>query len=97
MNYGSKGATKMTAGVDIGDNYSYLFVLDNDGGEVVEEGRLRTTPRGPPPSLRLRTEDEDSHRGRHPLELGKPSARRVRSRGTHSQSSQDAADLRPKA
>jgi transposase len=44
MNYGSKGATKMTAGVDIGDKYSYLFVLDNDGGEVVEEGRLRTTP-----------------------------------------------------
>ena len=44
MNYGSKGATKMTAGVDIGDKYSYLFVLDNDSGEVVEEGRLRTTP-----------------------------------------------------
>jgi hypothetical protein len=44
MNYGSKGATKMTAGVDIGDKYSYLFVLHNDGGEVVEEGRLRTTP-----------------------------------------------------
>jgi len=44
MTDGSKGATKMTAGVDIGDNYSYLFVLDNDGGEVVEEGRLRTTP-----------------------------------------------------
>lgn len=34
----------MTAGVDLGDKYSYLFVLDNDGGEVVEEGRLRTTP-----------------------------------------------------
>ncbi|HKH39494.1 MAG TPA: transposase [Rubrobacter sp.] len=44
MTDGSKGATKMTAGVDIGDKYSYLFVLDNDGGEVVEEGRLRTTP-----------------------------------------------------
>jgi Transposase IS116/IS110/IS902 family len=44
MNYGSKGATKMTAGIDLGDKYSYLFVLDNDGGEVVEEGRLRTTP-----------------------------------------------------
>jgi transposase len=44
MNYGSKRATKMTAGVDLGDKYSYLFVLDNDGGEVLEEGRLRTTP-----------------------------------------------------
>jgi transposase len=34
----------MTAGVDLGDKYSYLFMLDNDSGEVVEEGRLRTTP-----------------------------------------------------
>ena len=98
MNYGSKGgATKMTAGVDLGDKYSYLFVLDNDGGEVVEEGCSAHHPRRPPPSLRLRTEDEDSHRGRHPLDLGKQAARRVRSRGTYSQSSQDAADLRRKA
>ena len=44
MNDGSRGAAKMTAGVDLGDKYSYLFVLDNDSGEVVEEGRLRTTP-----------------------------------------------------
>src|SRR5215210_3249049 len=34
----------MTAGLDLGDKYSYLCVLDNDGGEVIEEGRLRTTP-----------------------------------------------------
>src|SRR5215204_4514628 len=44
MNDGSRGAAKMTAGVDLGDKYSYLFVLDNQSGEVVEEGRLRTTP-----------------------------------------------------
>ncbi|MBA2714304.1 MAG: transposase [Rubrobacteraceae bacterium] len=44
MNDGSKGASKMTAGVDLGDKYSYIFVLDNDSGEIVEEGRLRTTP-----------------------------------------------------
>jgi hypothetical protein len=44
MSDGSRGAAKMTAGVDPGDKYSYLFVLDNDSGEVVEEGRLRTTP-----------------------------------------------------
>jgi transposase len=34
----------MTAGVDIGDKYSYLCLIDQESGEVVEEGRLRTTP-----------------------------------------------------
>jgi transposase len=30
--------------VDIGDKYSYLCLIDQESGEVVEEGRLRTTP-----------------------------------------------------
>jgi transposase len=34
----------MTAGLDIGDKYSYLCLLDSESGEVIEEGRLRTTP-----------------------------------------------------
>jgi transposase len=34
----------MTAGLDIGDRYSYLCLIDTDSGEVIEEGRLRTTP-----------------------------------------------------
>jgi len=34
----------MTAGVDIGDKHSYLCLLDQESGEVMEEGRLRTTP-----------------------------------------------------
>ena len=34
---------KMTAGLDLGDKYSYLYVLDNESGEMIEEGRLRTT------------------------------------------------------
>jgi transposase len=34
----------VTAGVDLGDKYSYLCLLDTDGGEVIEEGRVRTTP-----------------------------------------------------
>ena len=34
----------MTAGVDLGDRYSYLCLIDTVSGEVVEEGRLRTTP-----------------------------------------------------
>jgi hypothetical protein len=41
---GSKGQPKVTAAVDIGDKYSYLCLIDTDSGEVVEEGRLRTTP-----------------------------------------------------
>ena len=44
MNDGSIEQTKMTVGLDLGDKYSYLCVLDTDSGELVEEGRLRTTP-----------------------------------------------------
>jgi transposase len=33
-----------TAGLDLGDKYSYLCLLDQHSGEVIEEGRLRTTP-----------------------------------------------------
>jgi transposase len=41
---GSKVQPTMTAGLDLGDNYSYLCLIDQEGGEVMEEGRLRTTP-----------------------------------------------------
>jgi transposase len=44
MSDGSKERMKITAGLDLGDKYSYLCVLDTDSGEVLEEGRLRTTP-----------------------------------------------------
>jgi transposase len=44
MNNGSKRTTKMTAGLDLGDKYSYLCLLDDESGELIEEGRLRTTP-----------------------------------------------------
>ena len=40
----SKDRPKMTAGLDLGDRYSYLCLLDTDGGEAIEEGRVRTTP-----------------------------------------------------
>jgi hypothetical protein len=36
----SKEQPKMTAGLDIGDNYSYLCLIDQESGEVVEEGLL---------------------------------------------------------
>jgi transposase len=41
---GSKVQPPMTAGLDIGDKYSYLCLIDQADGEVIEEGRLRTTP-----------------------------------------------------
>ncbi len=41
---GSRQEPKMTAGLDLGDKYSYLCLIDQHSGEVVEEGRLRTTP-----------------------------------------------------
>jgi transposase len=44
MSDGSKGRPKITAGGDLGDKYSYLCLIDTQSGEVVEEGRLRTTP-----------------------------------------------------
>src|SRR5215213_2001576 len=44
MTDGSKDRPNMTAGLDIGDKHSYLCLLDTASGEVMEEGRLRTTP-----------------------------------------------------
>ncbi len=32
----------LTAGIDIGDRYSHLCLLDTDSGEVIEEGRIPT-------------------------------------------------------
>ena len=42
---GSKERPKVTAGLDLGDKYSYLCLIETESGEVIEEGRLRTTPR----------------------------------------------------
>jgi transposase len=40
---GNKERPRLTAGLDLGDKYSYLWLLDTEG-EVIEEGRVRTTP-----------------------------------------------------
>ena len=44
MSDSSKEQPNMTAGLDIGDKYSYLCLIETVSGEVVEEGRMRTTP-----------------------------------------------------
>jgi transposase len=40
----SRDEPRTTAGLDLGDKYSYLCLIDQEGGEVIEEGRLRTSP-----------------------------------------------------
>jgi transposase len=55
---GSKERPKVTAGLDLGDKYSYLCLIDTQSGEVVEEGRLLTTPE----ALRRRFASEPSLR-----------------------------------
>jgi transposase len=44
MSDGSSEQPRMTAGLDLGDKYSYLCLIDTQSGEIMEEGRLRTTP-----------------------------------------------------
>jgi hypothetical protein len=44
MSNGSRERVKMTAGMDLGDKYSRLCLIDTEDGEVIEESRLRTTP-----------------------------------------------------
>ena len=62
MSDGSSEQPRFTAGLDLGDKYSYLCLIDQQSGEVVEEGRLRTTPEtlrrrfAPEPSLRIAIE-----------------------------------------
>lgn len=41
---GSKEHPNMTSGLDVGDKYSCLCLIDKESGEVVERGRLPTTP-----------------------------------------------------
>jgi len=47
MNNGSKGAATMTAGLDLGDKYSHLCLIDTESGEVIEEGLLCVPPQRP--------------------------------------------------
>lgn len=38
-------SSTVTAGLDLGDRYSYLCLLDTESGEVLEEGRISTNPK----------------------------------------------------
>ena len=56
MSNGSRERMKMTAGMDLGDNYSRLCLIDTENGEIIEESRLRTTPE----AIRRRFDSEQS-------------------------------------
>ena len=43
MGDGSKEPQRMTAGLDLGDKYSHLCLLETRSGEIIEESRLRST------------------------------------------------------
>jgi transposase len=66
MNDGSKEQPQMTAGLDLGDKYSYLCLIDQESGEVIEEGRLRTSPE----ALRRRFSSEQHYSLRIAIEAG---------------------------
>jgi hypothetical protein len=40
----SREQPNMTAGLDLGDKYSYLCLIDRHSGEVIEEGLLCAPP-----------------------------------------------------
>lgn len=44
MSNGSREQMKTTAGMDLGDKYTHLCLIDTENGAVIEESRLRTTP-----------------------------------------------------
>ena len=44
MTQGITTVQRLTIGIDLGDRYSHYCVLDK-GGEVLEEGRLSTSPK----------------------------------------------------
>ena len=63
---GSKEQPKTTAGLDLGDKYSYLCLIDQESGEIMEEGRLPTSPE----ALRRRFASEQPPPRRIAIEAG---------------------------
>src|ERR687889_1816465 len=55
----------------VGDKYSFLCLVDTESGEVIEEGRLRTTPE----ALRRRFASEQQPPMRIAIEAGTRSPR----------------------
>ncbi len=43
MTNATRNGTSMTIGIDLGDRFSHIAILDG-AGELIETGRIRTTP-----------------------------------------------------
>src|SRR4029450_6052857 len=54
MSNGSTEQMKMTAGMDLADNYSHLCLIDTESRQLIEESRLRP----PPEAMRRRFDSE---------------------------------------
>ena len=95
MTDSSRATTMLTAGLDLGDKYNYLCLIDTDSGQAIEEGRLRMTPEAL--KRRFGAAFAHCHRGWNPLALGQPALGGVWPRGPCGQRPQAEAHLRQQA
>ena len=91
---GSKDQPNMTAGLDLGDKYSYPSASSTKRVVRLWRREAAHQPRGPQTTLLLGADAAYSDRGWNPLALGEQGARGVRPRGLGGQLTQDKAHLR---
>lgn len=84
---------RTTVGVDIGDRYSHLCLLDTETGDVVEEARIATNPAALE-SIRGLRADANRDRGGHPLPVDQQAFGGARPPGPRRQRPQVEAHLR---
>ena len=87
MNDSTQTIPAITIGLDLGDKWSFYCVIDRDG-EMVEEGRVKTTPEALQKHFCVTRTDRQrsySNRDRDALSLGERSLGEVRTRGVGSE------------
>ena len=62
-------SSTITAGLDLGDRYGQLCLIDAESGDVIEEDESLPT-QGPPATFLRLSADARGYRGRHSLTLG---------------------------
>src|SRR5438094_7481893 len=77
--------TKVTIGVDLGDQYSQLYVVDA-AGTCVETGRVRTTRAGLERWVRRASAGAGGARSGHAFAVGQPGAAGAGARGAGGES-----------
>ena len=89
---GTEGMGAWTVGMDLGDRTSHICVLD-EGGTVVERGKVQTTREGVQEAVRRSGTNADRAGGGDALAVGEPPTERARARGAGSQPQEDPSDL----